>query len=63
MRKYNFTRPLLILAVAFLARSLTNTICLLLGATPESAGNISFGVMMIAVIITFVKLNKSRNKQ
>lgn len=63
MRKFNFTRPLLIIAVAFLARSLTTLICVSLGASQETADNIGFAAMMIAALLTFAKLNKSRNKQ
>ncbi|WP_373228796.1 hypothetical protein [Cohnella sp.] len=63
MRKFNFARPLLILAVAFLVKSLTTTVCLLLGASQETAGNIAFVAMMIAALLTFMKLNKSRKKQ
>lgn len=58
MRKFNFTRPLLIIAVAFLTRSLTTTVCLLLGASEEAAGNIAFIAMMIAALLTFMKLNR-----
>ncbi|TFE25586.1 hypothetical protein [Cohnella luojiensis] len=63
MRRFNFTRPLLIIAVAILVRSLTTTVCLLLGASQETAGNIAFAAMVVAAIITFTKLNKSRNKR
>ncbi len=63
MRKFNFTRPLLIIAVAFLVKSLTTTVCLFLGASQETAGNIAFAAMMIAALLTFMKLNKSRNKR
>ncbi|GGF98240.1 hypothetical protein [Paenibacillus abyssi] len=63
MRKYNFIRPLLILAVAFLVNSLITTICLAMGASQETASNIAFVAMMIAVVITFIRLNKSRLKR
>ena len=62
MRNYNIMRPLLILAVAFASRSIAMTICLMLGASEEVAGNIAFMVMLIAVILTFMKLNKNRRK-
>lgn len=63
MRKFNFTRPLLILAVAYLANTLTKTICHMLGVAEESASNIALAAMLIAAILTFIKLNKPRNKQ
>jgi hypothetical protein len=62
MRRFNFTRPLLIIAVAVLVRSLTTIACLLLGASQETAGNIAFAAMIIAALLTFMRLNKSRNK-
>jgi ABC-type cobalamin transport system permease subunit len=63
MQKFNIMRPLLILAVAFLANSLTKFICLLLGASQELAGNLSFIAMMVAAILTYIRMNKSRNKR
>jgi hypothetical protein len=63
MQKFNIMRPLLILAVAFLAKSLTNFICILLGASVELADNLSFVAMITAAILTYIKLNKARNKR
>jgi hypothetical protein len=34
----------------------------MLGATKEAASNIGFAVMLIAVIITFIRLNKNKRK-
>lgn len=61
LQRYNFIRPVLIILVAYLAHNLTKTICLMLGATEELAGNIAFPVMMIAAIATFVRLNRRKN--
>jgi ABC-type cobalamin transport system permease subunit len=63
MRRFNFIRPLLIIAVALLTRSLITSLCLLLGASKETAGNIGFVAMMVAAILIFTRLNKSRNKR
>jgi ABC-type cobalamin transport system permease subunit len=63
VQKFNIMRPLLILAVAFLAKSLTNFICILLGASVELAGNLSFVAMMVAAILTYMRMNKTRNKR
>lgn len=63
MRKFNFTRPLLILAVAYLANTLTSTVSLMLGASREAASNYGFLAMMIAAILTFNRLNKARKKR
>lgn len=60
MRKYNFTRPLMIIAVAFLVKSLTTTVCLLLGSSAETASNIAFGAMVLAALLAFMKLSKPK---
>ncbi|MDF2670887.1 hypothetical protein QFZ80_005847 [Paenibacillus sp. V4I7] len=62
MRRYNFIRPLLIIAVAYLVNNIVANVCLMLGATKEAASNIGFAVMLIAVIITFIRLNKNKRK-
>jgi 1,4-dihydroxy-2-naphthoate octaprenyltransferase len=63
MPKFNLMRPLLILAVAYFAKSMTTLICILLGASQELAGNLGFIVMMVAGIYTYTRLNKTRNKR
>jgi hypothetical protein len=63
VRKFNFMRPLLILAVAFCAKSLVNLICILLGASAELASNLSFVAMMAAAILTYMKMNRASNKR
>ena len=60
MRNYNFTGPILIIAVAFLAKSLSKSIALLLGADPDSADSISTFVMVIAAILAYIRLTKQR---
>jgi hypothetical protein len=62
MRKFNIMRPLLILAIAYFAKSLTTFICLSLGASQVLASNLAFVAMMAAAILTYMKMNKSRNK-
>ncbi|XEC95880.1 hypothetical protein AB6A23_04740 [Paenibacillus tarimensis] len=56
-------RPLLLLAVAFFVYNITSTICLSLGVTEENTGNIAMGAMVIAAIITYMRLNRARNKK
>lgn len=63
MRRYNITRPLMIIGVALAARYLTTTICLLFGAEEEVAGNIGFAVMVLAALFTFTRLNKAMKKK
>jgi len=62
MRKYNFIRPLWIIAIAYLTNTLVTNICLVLGSTREAASNIGFLSMIIAAVITFIILNKRRRK-
>lgn len=62
MRKYNIFRPILLLAVAFFVKTLTTTICLLLGAEQETASNIGFIAMLIAAVLTFQRMNRRANK-
>lgn len=62
MRKYNFTRPLMIIAVAFLVKSLTTSVCLLLGTSEATASNIAFGAMVLAALLVFLKVNP-KNKR
>ena len=60
MRRYNFMRPILIIAVAFLVNNMVSSISMLLGASEEAAGNYAFVAMMVAVIITFMRLNRRK---
>ncbi|MDF2963763.1 MAG: hypothetical protein K0S39_5498 [Paenibacillus sp.] len=60
MRKYNFIRPLLIIAVAFLVNNIAVNVCLMFGTTKETASNIAFAAMLVAVIITFSRLNRKK---
>ncbi len=62
MRRYNFIRPLWILAIAYLTNIFVTNICRVLGSSEETAGNIGFLSMVIAAIITFSILNKKRKK-
>lgn len=63
MRKFNFYRPLLIIAVAFFAKTLTQTIAMMAGAEKEMAENLGFIAMIIAALITFTRLNKARTRR
>jgi hypothetical protein len=62
VRKYNFIRPLWIIVIAYLVKLFVTNICLVLGSTEETAGNIGFLAMVIAAFITFSMLNKKRRK-
>jgi hypothetical protein len=61
--RFNFTRPLLIIAVAFFSNTLTETILLSVGTEETKASNIAYAVMIGAAIVTFIILNKQRKKR
>jgi hypothetical protein len=63
MGKFNIMRPLLLLAVAYFAKTFTTFICTLFAASEGLTSNLSFIAMMAAGIITFIRLNKTRNKR
>ena len=62
MRRYNIWRPIMLLAAAFLAKSLTNTICLLLGTSEQAAADISFAAMIITAFIVFFRFRKQQRR-
>jgi preprotein translocase subunit SecG len=63
LRRYNFMRPILVIAVAYLVNSIIFNVCIAMGKTHEAASNIGFAAAIIAVIITFIILiQKKRGK-
>ncbi|GBF72107.1 hypothetical protein PA598K_00343 [Paenibacillus sp. 598K] len=63
MRRYNFMRPLLLLAVAYFVYNAVSSLCILaFKMTPEEAGNYAFMAMMISVVIAFTRLRRSQMK-
>jgi hypothetical protein len=56
VRRYNFFRPILIILVALFVKNLTEFICLAFGMNPTSAENLSFFAMVIAAVITYMRL-------
>jgi hypothetical protein len=63
VQKFNIMRPLLILAVAYFAKTFTTFICSLFAASAGLTSNLSFIAMMAAAIITYIRMNKARNKR
>ncbi|WP_310830976.1 hypothetical protein [Paenibacillus pedocola] len=62
MRGYNIWRPLMLILVALVTRTLVNTICLMFGMTPESAGSVAMIGMIIAALVMYNRMMKSRRK-
>gem|GEM_PF-1947844 len=63
MRRFNFARPILLLAVAFFVNSLSSfLIVLLFDTSRETASNIAFIIMLIAVILVYRKMMRRNPK-
>lgn len=62
MRKYNFIRPLMLLVVALLVKSLVTNLCMVLGMAQEPAENIGYIAMIIAAIVIYSRIIRIRRK-
>lgn len=62
MRRYNIWRPLMLIIVALLTRSLVGNLCVLLGMSTDSASNLAMLAMIIAAFVMYNRMNKSRRK-
>ncbi|AIQ50260.1 MULTISPECIES: hypothetical protein [Paenibacillus] len=63
MRKYNIWRPIMLILVVFVTRSLVTTVCLLFGMTEESAGSIAMIAMIIAALIMYNRMMKATRRK
>lgn len=62
MGRYNMMRPLLLIAVALLTKSLVTNLCILLGMAQEPASNLGFIAMIIAAFVVYSRFAKQRRK-
>lgn len=62
MRRYNIWRPLMLIIVALLTRSLVGNLCVLLGMSTDSASNLAMLAMIIAAFVMYNRMNKYRRK-
>ncbi|MHA6481996.1 hypothetical protein ACX1C1_08835 [Paenibacillus sp. strain BS8-2] len=60
--KYNFIRPIMLIAIAFLVKNLVTSICLMFGMGPESAESVGFMAMIIAALIVYTRIAKKRKR-
>ena len=60
--KYNFIRPLLILAVAFATNAIVSLILIGFGVEQELAGNIAYAAAIVAAVLAFVRIRKRSGK-
>ena len=62
MRRYNIWRPIMLIAVALLTRSLVTNLCLLLGVDQETAESLGMIGMIIAALIMYTRMMKRNRK-
>ena len=62
MKRYNIWRPIMLIAVALLTRSLVTNLGILLGMTPDSAANLAMLAMVIAAFVMYNRMMKYRRK-
>jgi hypothetical protein len=60
--RYNFIRPVLLIAIAFLVKSLVTNLCLVLGMEPEPAESLGFFAMIIAALVVYTRIVKKRKR-
>ncbi|GGF66874.1 hypothetical protein GCM10010912_09810 [Paenibacillus albidus] len=60
MRGYNIWRPIMLIAVALLTRSLVTNLCILFGMTPDSASSVAVVAMVIAALIMYRRFTNHR---
>lgn len=63
MRKYNIWRPIMLILVVLVTRSLVTTICLLFGMSVESASSIAMIGMIIAALIMYNRMMKTTRRK
>ncbi|KRE40021.1 hypothetical protein [Paenibacillus sp. Soil522] len=62
MRKYNIIRPLILIVIALLVKSLVSNLCMVMGMAPAPAENIGFIAMIVAALIIYSKVVRNRRK-
>lgn len=63
MRGYNIWRPIMLIAVALLTRTLVTSICLMFGLSQESSSSIAMLAMVIAALIMYNRMMKGRRRK
>ncbi|MGN7764221.1 MULTISPECIES: hypothetical protein [Paenibacillus] len=62
MRGYNIWRPLMLILVALLTRTLVNSVCLMFGMSANSASSVAMIGMIIAALVMYNRMMKQRRK-
>ena len=62
MRRYNIWRPIMLIAVALLTRSLVYNLGTLFGMSSNSASNLAIAGMVIAALVMYNRMMNQRRK-
>ncbi|KTD83676.1 hypothetical protein [Paenibacillus sp.] len=62
MKRYNIMRPIMLIVVALLTRSLVTNLCILFGMQAEVASSIGTLGMVIAGLVMYNRMNIRRRK-
>lgn len=62
MKRYNFVRPLMLIVIALLVKSLITNLCMVFGMEQGPAENLGFISMLIAAVIIYSRIAKKRRK-
>ncbi|AIQ71984.1 MULTISPECIES: hypothetical protein [Paenibacillus] len=62
MRRYNIWRPLMLIIVAVLTKSLVTNLCILFGMQAESASSMGTLGMVIAGLVMYNRMTNRRRK-
>jgi uncharacterized membrane protein YphA (DoxX/SURF4 family) len=62
MRRYNFWRPIMLIIVALLTRSLVTNVCILFGMQTDVASSIGTLGMVVAGLVMYNRMNIRRRK-
>lgn len=62
LRKYNIIRPLMLIVIALIVKSLVSNLCMVMGMAPAPAENIGFIAMIVAALIIYSKVARNRRK-
>ncbi|WP_419871478.1 hypothetical protein [Candidatus Pristimantibacillus sp. PTI5] len=62
MKKYNFMRPLFLIVMALLVKSMITNLCMVFGMEQGPAENIGFISMLITAIVIYSRIARKRRK-
>ncbi|MEV5029578.1 hypothetical protein [Paenibacillus sp. LPE1-1-1.1] len=62
MKKYNFMRPLFLIVMALLVKSMVTNLCMVFGMEQGPAENIGFISMLITAIVIYSRIARKRRK-